>query len=156
MTRSARPRPTPFLALAGFLCLSHPVAAADAPPTLDVEATCKSAIEAQASVSDNATVDGCLRSEREAKAEATRRWSDYTPAAKTQCEKQFQAGGFPSYVEMVTCLELASGTVPTQPGGAGTGSGTKDQGRTERNSDSTTPQADPNQRTNPIDVLNKP
>lgn len=89
-------------------------ARADAVPDLDVEKTCQSAQVANTSISDRANYDGCLRSEREAKREAERHWGNYTPAAKRQCENQFKAGGYPSYVEMVTCLELASGTVPTQ------------------------------------------
>lgn len=89
-------------------------ALADAVPDLDVERTCQSAQVTNTSISEKANYDGCLRSEREARKEAERHWSSYTPAAKRQCEDQFKAGGYPSYVEMVTCLELASGTVPTQ------------------------------------------
>ena len=135
-------------------------AVADAVPNLDIAKTCRSASQANASVSDNANIQGCLRSEREARKEAERRWGDYTPSAKRQCEDQYKAGGFPSYVEMVTCLELASGTVPTQPGSGGTATGgpgapaAKAPPR-ESASQNLTREPAANQRTNPIEVLDK-
>ncbi|WP_236960811.1 hypothetical protein [Methylobacterium durans] len=143
------------------LGLSVGTAAADGPPKLDVDATCRSAARAEVSVSDNASVEGCLRSERDARKEAERRWGDYSSAAKRQCEQQFQAGGYPSYVEMVTCLELASGTVPTQSGGggaatAGPGAPQRTTGGAERGAGDVTREPSPSDRTNPIEVLNKP
>ncbi len=128
--------------LAGFAALAlmvAPAGAADGPPSLDIDKTCRSA--ASAGVNNNASQDGCLRSERSARDEVKRRWGEFTPAAKRQCEKQFDAGGFPSYVEMVTCLELASGTGLKSDGQQGGGSVTKEP--------------HPGQRTDPIDVLGK-
>ncbi|GBU18260.1 MULTISPECIES: hypothetical protein [Methylobacterium] len=151
------PRLPLALALAG-LCLSAATARADGPPKLDIEKTCKSATAANLGVSDQTSRDGCLRSERDARAEAQRRWGDYTAPAKAQCARQFEAGGYPSYVEMVTCLELASGTVPTQPSGAGaTGPGSPKDGSksTEGTPSALTKEPSPNQRTNPIEVLDK-
>ncbi|MGH1588273.1 hypothetical protein ACRBEV_07785 [Methylobacterium phyllosphaerae] len=130
---------------------------ADVVPNLDVEKTCRSAQVANTSISDKANYDGCLRSERDAKSEAERRWGDYTPAAKRQCEDQFKAGGYPSYVEMVTCLELASGTVPTQSpdggravGGPGSPRDVKVQ---QEGGAKLTREPPASQRTDPIKVL---
>lgn len=134
-----------------------PAARADAVPNLDVERTCQSAQVANTSISDKANYDGCLRSEREAKKEAERHWGSYTSAAKRQCENQFKAGGYPSYVEMVTCLELASGTVPTQSpegGQAVGGPGSPRDVKAQReNGANLTKEPPANQRTNPIGVL---
>lgn len=149
--------------LAAPLLATFPLATpafADAVPDLDVAQTCRSASRANTSVSDNANVDGCLRSERDAKKEAERRWGDYTPSAKRQCEDQYKAGGYPSYVEMVTCLELASGTVPNQPnsGGAATGGPGSPGGNAaprEAGSRNLTREPASSQRTNPIEVLDK-
>ncbi|WP_419953186.1 hypothetical protein [Methylobacterium sp.] len=150
--------PVPLLTGAlAFVALTGAALAADGPPKLDVQATCKSSVRAEASVSDTSTVEGCLRSEEAARKEAQRRWGDYSPAAKRQCEKQFEAGGFPSYVEMVTCLELASGTVPTQ--GTGPGADTSSGARREKadgNAGAAAAEPKPSQRTNPIEVLEKP
>ena len=138
-------------------------ARADAVPRLDVEKTCNSA--GRADIGSSATEEesrrGCLRSENEAKREAERRWGDYTPAAKKQCQSQFEAGGYPSYVEMVTCLELASGTVPTQTGSDGkavTGPGSPKgatQAPQERGASALTQEPVASQRTNPIQVLER-
>lgn len=135
---------SPLAGTLALLLLGAAAQAAEGPPDLNIERTCRSA--ASASVSDNASQEGCLRSERESRDEVKRRWNEFTPAAKNQCEKQFQAGGFPSYVEMVTCLELASGTgLPKRAGDPNAGKGTS----------SVTQEPSPAQRTNPIEVLNK-
>ena len=158
---SARPAVLPLrAALVGLALWAAPARADDGVPKLDIEATCRSAQAASVSTSDNASLDGCLRSEREAHAEVKRRWGDYTPEAKAQCSRQSDAGGYPSYVETVTCLELASGTVPSQPGsdtGATSGPGAPKgaASRGEKGSALTAEPA-PSQRTNPIDILNKP
>ena len=132
-------------------------AQADAVPDLDVEQTCRSAQVANTSISDQANYDGCLRSEREAKKEAARHWGNYTPAAKRQCQNQFKAGGYPSYVEMVTCLELASGSVPTQSGQGGTATGgpgaPRDVKGQREGGAKLTKEPPASQRTNPIEVL---
>lgn len=144
-----------LLAALGFAVLSGPALAEDGPPRLDVESTCKSAQRAQVSISENASLDGCLRSERGAHDELKKNWGKFPEAAKTQCSQQYKAGGSPSYVELVTCLELASGTVPSQG---------KDQGAESavgggrapvegRSGTGLTREPSPAQRTNPIDVL---
>ena len=139
-------KPLPF-AVAAILATAVP-AFADTVPNLDVERTCRSSQVANTSISDQANYDGCLRSEREAKKEAERQWGTYSSAAKRQCENQFKAGGFPSYVEMVTCLELASGTVPTQSDAGGRGV------KAQREGGATLTREPPaSQRTNPIEVL---
>ena len=148
----------PFALALGLLAGSVIAPAlADAVPDLDVEKTCRSAQVAGSGVSDRTSYDGCLRSEKDAKKQAERNWSQYAPAAKRQCEAQFQAGGYPSYVEMITCLELASGTVPTQTNDAGTavgGPGSARDAKAQREGASNlTKEPSASQRTNPIEVL---
>ena len=132
-------------------------ALADAVPDLDVEKTCRSAQIAGSGVSDKASYDGCLRSENDARKEAQNHWGSYSEPAKRQCEAQFKAGGYPSYVEMVTCLELASGTVPTQTGEGGKSvGGPGSPGNVEARREgatSLTKEPAASQRTNPIEVL---
>lgn len=132
-------------------------ALADTVPNLDVEKTCRSAQVADSSVNDRASYDGCLRSEKDAKQQAEKNWGHYSPSAKRQCEAQFKAGGYPSYVEMITCLELASGTVPTGNANDTTavgGNGSAKAARTEReNAQSLTKEPSASQRTDPIKVL---
>ncbi|MGY2048039.1 hypothetical protein [Methylobacterium sp. JK268] len=151
----------PLALLGAHLVLT---AAADGPPRLDVEATCNS--PGRASVSTENGADGCLRSERAAGDDLRKRWRDFSANSKRQCSKQSQAGGFPSYVEMLTCLELASGNVPARgpengatagQGGVGpatTGS-TRSNARSERGT-ALTDEPAPSQRTDPLKVLGKP
>ncbi|SOR29527.1 conserved exported protein of unknown function [Methylorubrum extorquens] len=115
-TKTAMMNRTPLLLAAlslGLVCGA--ARAEDGPPKLDVAATCQSAQRVQKTLSDNVSADACLNSERGAERDLKKRWSEFPAAARTQCTQQFQAGGFPSYVELLTCLELASGAVPTQP-----------------------------------------
>lgn len=144
-----------LLAALALGLVSGTVRAADGPPVLDVEATCKSAERVQKTLSDNASKDACLNSERSAETDLKKRWGQFPASAKSQCTQQFQAGGFPSYVELLTCLELASGAVPTQPGmdqpaksdvGGGRSGGRKEGSTLTR-------EPAPTQRTNPIEVL---
>ncbi|ACA15929.1 conserved hypothetical protein [Methylobacterium sp. 4-46] len=137
------------------------LAAADGPPRFNIEATCKS--PGRASVSNDAGADGCLRSERAAGDDLRKRWGDFSGTAKRQCSQQSRAGGFPSYVEMLTCLELASGNVPVHgPENGATagqgGAGPATTGSTRRGEEGTalTTAPSPQQRTDPLRVLGKP
>lgn len=138
------------------LALAVPALAQEGPPRLDVESTCRSAQRAQVSISDNASLEGCLRSERGAHDELKKNWGKFPAAAKSQCSQQFKAGGSPSYVELVTCLELASGTVPSQgqdqaaQSAVGGGKAPPDR----KTGSTLTREPSPAQRTDPIKVLN--
>lgn len=129
------------------------------PPELDIESTCKSSGRTQVGMTEEESQDGCLRSERAAHDELKKRWGEFSPEAKAQCSKQAIAGGFPSYVETVTCLELATGTVPAQTGNdlpAATEPKTSKRASPDRSGDSTlTTEPPAKQRTNPIEVLEK-
>ena len=155
MTRFRAMGPGTFALLT--LALAPASARADAVPDLDVERTCHSAQVTHATLRAKANYDGCLRSEREAKKEAERHWGSYTAAAKRQCQDQFKAGGYPSYVEMVTCLELASGTVPTQStegGRAVGGPGSPQDVKAQREGAANLTKEPPaSQRTDPMKVL---
>lgn len=124
-----------------------PASAEDGPPRLDIEKTCKSSAGAEVRLNETASVDSCLRSERGAESDLKREWSTFPDAAKKQCASQFQAGGYPSYVETLTCLELASGIAPAQ-------TGDKAAAKRQREGGSLVTEPSPNQRTDPIEVLN--
>ncbi|MFE1597563.1 hypothetical protein [Methylobacterium sp. ID0610] len=136
-------------------------AAADGPPRLDVSATCNS--PGRASVSTESGSDGCMRSERAAGDDLRKRWDDFSAAAKRQCSQQSRAGGFPSYVEMLTCLELASGNVPVRGPNNRATTGQGSAGPTTTGSTQSGPEGSaltdepsPSQRTDPLKVLGKP
>lgn len=141
--------PIPHLCAALGLTLLAGHAMAEGPPELDVSQTCQSSAGSQLGLSEKESRDGCLRSERAARDELKRRWGEFSPSAKAQCSKQAVAGGSPSYVETVTCLELATGTVPAQTGNAGP----KPVAPAHKESSSLTAEPSVKQRTNPIEVL---
>lgn len=135
--------------LSAPLLLGAAAARADAPPTLDIASTCRSS--GSANPDSGRGAEGCLRSENEAHSSLKRQWAKFGPDAKRQCSQQSRAGGFPSYVELLTCLELATGSVDTQPREpAATGS----TGGKVRDMPST--DADPRTRIDPKSVLGKP
>jgi hypothetical protein len=56
-----------------------------------------------------ATPESCTKDERDAKNELTKRWSQFGASAKKSCIDEAEIGGDKSYVELLTCLEMASG-----------------------------------------------
>jgi len=90
------------------------VAAADGVPTLDVGPGCRSADLAGIGVS----VDGCLNDEKAAREQLGKVWTQFTAQDKSDCTdgtKEYN----PSYVELLTCLEIArDAKIPYRPGQA--------------------------------------
>ncbi|MGE3149627.1 MAG: hypothetical protein AB7K04_11235 [Pseudorhodoplanes sp.] len=78
--------------------------AADGVPDFDTRPSCTGA--ARASVT-NRDMEGCMRQEREAREQLVRSWSQFAPADRTSCQDSTSLGGIPSYVEFLTCLEIA-------------------------------------------------
>jgi hypothetical protein len=136
--------------IAAPIALGAVAAQADAPPVLDVASTCRSS--GSANPDENRGANGCLRSEREAQDTLKQRWSQFGPDSKRQCSQQSRAGGFPSYVELLTCLELATGNVQVQsgrdPGATGSVGG--------KPADMPSTDADADTRIDPKAVLGKP
>src|ERR1043165_4150757 len=80
------------------------VAAADHPPTLNIGPTCAGA----ADDASRATRSGqCVESENEARNRLASDWSKFPTADRRDCLAVTQIGGFPSYVQVLTCLEIA-------------------------------------------------
>ena len=88
-----------------FLTVSHIVLAADSVPKFDVERTCRAAVgEAGVPGGDSAE---CQRDEHDARSKLEKDWSQYSAAQQSQCDGLVTTGGAPSYVELLTCLEMA-------------------------------------------------
>jgi hypothetical protein len=80
------------------------VAVADGPPKLNVTTSCNAA--AKYSVVAGRDNESCLGDEREAQNTVAKNWSKYNAADKTQCVGTVTTGGPPSYVELLSCLEV--------------------------------------------------
>ncbi|MEJ2375100.1 MAG: hypothetical protein P8Y53_21855 [Pseudolabrys sp.] len=75
-------------------------------PKLNIEPGCRAAAEAlkgQGSRDPNA----CLRDERQARETLEKQWHRFSVAERTRCVQLTTLGGLPSYVELLTCLQIA-------------------------------------------------
>jgi hypothetical protein len=79
--------------------------AAGSVPNLDVRATCRRAQPISAGGEQSAR-DSCLRDEMAAQKELVTKWSTFKSSAQSVCLQETKIGGAPSYVELITCLEL--------------------------------------------------
>lgn len=88
---------------AAFFLSSFPVLAADGVPVLDVKQTCQGA--EVAAVNPGQTQDACLQSEESARDQLRKGWSNYPAADRIECGRMVKIGP-PSYVDLLTCLEI--------------------------------------------------
>jgi hypothetical protein len=86
------------------LTASHLVLAADSIPKFDPERTCRPAAAAAVLPGDSAA---CERDERDARRKLEQDWARYNAAQKSQCAGFAALDPAPSYVELLTCLEMA-------------------------------------------------
>lgn len=74
-------------------------------PDLDIGPTCRAA----ASGSNGADPEAaCKRDEERARATLEERWAGFPANERQRCASLVQTGGSPSYVELLTCLEIAA------------------------------------------------
>lgn len=85
-------------------------ALADDVPTFDLRKTCKADVQAYQNTADGqASNQGCLRDEQEARTTLVSQWKQFSPASVRECVGlQGDAAGPQSYVELLTCLQMAS------------------------------------------------
>jgi hypothetical protein len=79
-------------------------AGADDPPILNMGPSCDAA--AAGAISLVRDKQECMREEGAAQDSLTKNWSQYLPADKTLCVGMVAKGGPPSYVELLSCLEI--------------------------------------------------
>jgi hypothetical protein len=93
------------LLLAGFVLLGAQAAsAADGPPKLNVDTSCGAA---GASGVNGRTHDACMDEENTARKTLSDKWGQFSAGQQTRCTGLVSMGGPPSYVELLTCLEMA-------------------------------------------------
>jgi hypothetical protein len=80
------------------------VAVANGVPSFNIEPSCKVAGNTGGDVRQQA----CLRTEREARQQLGKEWNGFVVADRTRCVETATMGGASrSYVELLTCLEIA-------------------------------------------------
>jgi hypothetical protein len=92
---------------AAILTLPSGVLAADNLPQFKAEG-CRVVEENKSTGRDAQT---CFRDEQKAKETLQQNWSSYDSSQKNHCRLLMKAGGMPSYVELLTCIEMK--TEPT-------------------------------------------
>ena len=72
-------------------------------PAFPVQTSCRAAQKFSDANSKDKDYESCMRDEARAKDELAKRWSSFKAVDKKQC---IEEGPDPSYVEMLTCLEM--------------------------------------------------
>jgi hypothetical protein len=79
------------------------VALADDVPTFDVAATCRAEAQGDPGAGVAAT---CMAQEQKARETLVSQWAQFVPQSRTNCTQE-QFGATRSYVELLTCLQIA-------------------------------------------------
>ena len=88
---------------------------ADKVPELKYETSCRAAVTAAAMPGRNA--DACMRDEKTAKDKLQQEWGQFSAEQKSHCLRLMNAGGMPSYVELLTCAEMGKAAANLPAGG---------------------------------------
>lgn len=88
------------------------VAVADTVPRFNIEPVCRSiARQGGLDLEPNGTVrqdfKRCMNSEMAMRGRVVRRWRSFTATEKADCIGEAGAGGFSSYTDLFTCLQMA-------------------------------------------------
>jgi hypothetical protein len=85
------------------------MAVADGVPEFDIARECRldSTQAFDLSAGLNETVKRCVADEQQALTQLRTQWPQYREPDKAQCTEQTNIGGTPSYVDLLTCLQLA-------------------------------------------------
>jgi hypothetical protein len=95
-------------------CAIFLLALALAVPTTNLNSTCQSAKESALPGQDQASAfQSCVRDETTARDELKQKWGHYSASARENCAEP--KGLSFSYVELLTCLEMQSGSIGNKP-----------------------------------------
>jgi hypothetical protein len=88
-----------------FVAGSYLILASDQVPKLDTDGSCRAPASASAVVNRNE--DTCRKDEQDARVKLDQQWKQFSAAEQARCISLSKLGGSPSYVELLTCLEMA-------------------------------------------------
>ena len=74
-------------------------------PAFDVKKSCRATGDAALSL--GRSIEACISSEEAAREKLAERWAEFPGQKRTECVGVSRIGGLPSYIEVLTCLELA-------------------------------------------------
>ena len=97
-----------FVLIAGLVSLSLSsgllIPVADGPPKFNIEATCRDVGNAGAGI--GGSVSACRSDEEKARDSLAAKWAQYPAAKRNSCVEGAKLGTSPSYVQVITCLEM--------------------------------------------------
>ena len=86
------------------------VAVADQVPRFDIARSCKLDNAAMAGVSVDQPLKRCVGDEQQAEQQLGSQWSTFSASSRESCVSLEAVGGVPSYVSLLTCLQLSKST----------------------------------------------
>ena len=89
-----------------FAAGAYLILVSDQMPKLDTDASCRASAAVASAINRNE--DNCRKDEQDARAKLDQQWKQFSAAEQTRCVALSKLGGFPSYVELLTCLEMAA------------------------------------------------
>jgi hypothetical protein len=94
----------------GMLSGQLAIPVSDRVPQLNVEATCKASVatDKEMGLALPQSYDDCMRDENSALQQLTTIWLSNPDALRSRCEGEATAGGSDSYVDLLTCMQMAS------------------------------------------------
>lgn len=93
------------LALVAVVVAAAGTANADQVPQFDARPGCLAG--AVSGLSARPDVDACVRKELEARDQIAGQWEKFAADDRERCVSKTRTGGPPSYIEVLTCLEIA-------------------------------------------------
>jgi hypothetical protein len=87
-----------------FIASQLLITVADSVPQLNVRTSCSAANRGGGATQD---MNNCLQEEQLARTQLVKDWGQYAAADRSGCVELSTMGGSPSYVELLTCLEMA-------------------------------------------------
>jgi hypothetical protein len=82
------------------------VAVADQVPAFDINRSCKLDAAAATGLTLDQTTKACVDDENKARQQLASQWSSFPASGKATCIPQESIGGTPSYVSLLTCLQM--------------------------------------------------
>jgi hypothetical protein len=82
---------------------------AEGPPNFDMARTCKLDLTAASGLSAGPQDKSCVRDEWNARQQLQRQWLKFPATARANCASLESIGGTPSYVSLLTCLQMSNG-----------------------------------------------
>jgi hypothetical protein len=73
---------------------------------IDISRSCRLDLAATAGLSIDQSLKSCVSDEKRAHQKLATQWSKFSAPSKAECIPQESIGGTPSYVSLLTCLQM--------------------------------------------------